>query len=260
MTLTVEADGGVVDLAEAEAMSAAEHTGTEVAAREMEAAAEPTEIAEPARAVLDAEESKPIPDVEIPDWLRAEPDRDEPQPQREAPRATAPAAVSDAETEVALAPFADETPARGLPNVAQETVPAALESAPPTEVAEVVDVAAEVSADVAEVQPAPAARAEAELEIGAGEPSSAQDDVWDRDEPLPAPAAPVYAADEAFDWATSAATATHAIDHGEALAAALEELAQRVRSGELNASLYRPGMNDAAALTAALAAVLGVRR
>jgi hypothetical protein len=44
------------------------------------------------------------------------------------------------------------------------------------------------------------------------------------------------------------------------LAEALELLASRIRSGALEASGYEPGMGDAAALTAALAAVLGVKR
>ena len=44
------------------------------------------------------------------------------------------------------------------------------------------------------------------------------------------------------------------------LAEALELLASRIRSGSLEVSGYEPGMSDAAALTAALAAVLGVKR
>jgi len=44
------------------------------------------------------------------------------------------------------------------------------------------------------------------------------------------------------------------------VAEALELLASRIRSGELTVPGYEPGMSDAAALTAALAAVLGVRR
>jgi len=44
------------------------------------------------------------------------------------------------------------------------------------------------------------------------------------------------------------------------VAEALEHLASRIRSGELTVPGYEPGMSDAAALTAALAAVLGVRR
>ena len=44
------------------------------------------------------------------------------------------------------------------------------------------------------------------------------------------------------------------------LAEALEVLASRIRAGTLQASGYEPGMGDAAALTAALAAVLGVKR
>ena len=44
------------------------------------------------------------------------------------------------------------------------------------------------------------------------------------------------------------------------VAEALELLAARIRSGELTVPGYEPGMSDAAALTAALAAVLGVRR
>lgn len=46
----------------------------------------------------------------------------------------------------------------------------------------------------------------------------------------------------------------------EAAAAALETLARRIRDGELPIPGYAPGMGDAAALAAALASLLGLRR
>jgi len=49
-------------------------------------------------------------------------------------------------------------------------------------------------------------------------------------------------------------------ERGMSAAQALEELAAKIRSGELAVPGYEPGMSDAAALTAALAAVLGIRR
>lgn len=48
--------------------------------------------------------------------------------------------------------------------------------------------------------------------------------------------------------------------HTESAARALETLAQRVRSGELVVAGYAPELGDAAALAAALAALLGIRR
>ncbi|MEO7520708.1 MAG: hypothetical protein ABIW79_02715 [Gemmatimonas sp.] len=48
--------------------------------------------------------------------------------------------------------------------------------------------------------------------------------------------------------------------HTESAARALESLAHRVRSGELHLAGYVPELGDAAALAAALAALLGIRR
>jgi hypothetical protein len=44
------------------------------------------------------------------------------------------------------------------------------------------------------------------------------------------------------------------------LADALEVVAKKIRAGEISSSGYEEGMGDAAALAAALAAVLGLRR
>jgi hypothetical protein len=61
---------------------------------------------------------------------------------------------------------------------------------------------------------------------------------------------------------TSAESTTSAdgIQHTESAARALETLAQRVRSGDLLLPGYAPELGDAAALAAALAALLGIRR
>ena len=50
------------------------------------------------------------------------------------------------------------------------------------------------------------------------------------------------------------------MQHTESAARALETLAQRVRSGDLLLPGYAPELGDAAALAAALAALLGIRR
>ena len=49
-------------------------------------------------------------------------------------------------------------------------------------------------------------------------------------------------------------------ENAEAAARALELLARRVREGEISLAGYEPRLGDAAALAAALAALLGVRR
>lgn len=61
-------------------------------------------------------------------------------------------------------------------------------------------------------------------------------------------------------WAASARREAERAGNPEAAARALEDLARRVRSGELELPGYAPEMGDAAALAAALAALLGVRR
>ena len=60
--------------------------------------------------------------------------------------------------------------------------------------------------------------------------------------------------------AESSASAADSTAHTESAARALETLAQRVRSGELLLPGYAPELGDAAALAAALAALLGIRR
>ena len=59
-------------------------------------------------------------------------------------------------------------------------------------------------------------------------------------------------------WADRARRSGH--EDAEAAARALEVLARRVRHGEISLVGYEPRLGDAAALAAALAAVLGVRR
>jgi len=59
-------------------------------------------------------------------------------------------------------------------------------------------------------------------------------------------------------WADRARRAGN--DNAEAAARALELLARRVRDGEISLVGYEPRLGDAAALAAALAALLGVRR
>lgn len=74
--------------------------------------------------------------------------------------------------------------------------------------------------------------------------------------------------DPSAHWAALARTETpktdddHAIpvSHTESAARALEMLARRVRGGELPLPGYVPELGDAAALAAALAALLGIRR
>lgn len=61
-------------------------------------------------------------------------------------------------------------------------------------------------------------------------------------------------------WAASARREAERAGNPEAAARALEDLARRVRAGELELPGYAPEMGDAAALAAALAALLGVRR
>ncbi len=61
-------------------------------------------------------------------------------------------------------------------------------------------------------------------------------------------------------WAASARREAERAGSPEAAARALEDLARRVRAGELELPGYAPEMGDAAALAAALAALLGVRR
>ena len=61
-------------------------------------------------------------------------------------------------------------------------------------------------------------------------------------------------------WAERARRETEHAASPESAALALEALARRVRSGELPLSGFSPGMGEAAALAAALAALLSVRR
>lgn len=68
---------------------------------------------------------------------------------------------------------------------------------------------------------------------------------------------PKPAAQQRIEVGNDAATAR---EHSESAARALETLAQRVRSGELVVAGYAPELGDAAALAAALAALLGIRR
>ncbi len=63
-----------------------------------------------------------------------------------------------------------------------------------------------------------------------------------------------------LQWAARARRETELAGNPEAAARALEELARRVRKGELEVPGYTAEMGDAAALAAALASLLGVRR
>ncbi len=72
------------------------------------------------------------------------------------------------------------------------------------------------------------------------------------------PATPVSSAAHIEPWADRARRRND--DGSEAAARALELLAKRVRDGEISLAGYEPRLGDAAALAAALAALLGVRR
>ena len=273
---TIEADGGVTDLREAER---AAETAPEVTGRFEAATAPPPAPArpEPARPAAPVEER--VPDVEIPDWLRTDPAQRALGMGVETPRAPEPppppvAAAIDTD-EVVLKPFADDTPARG--STAFGVMPPAEPDAPATEFE---------SGSTSLVGGAPQAQEEADesqpfaASVELGEPSEAtldsvpedepvtweepqltgQAEHWEGEETPVAPDAAVYAGDDVFDWASSATSSVHPVDPAEGLAEALEMLAQRLRRGELQAPLYRQGMSDAAALTAALASVLGIRR
>jgi hypothetical protein len=61
-------------------------------------------------------------------------------------------------------------------------------------------------------------------------------------------------------WAARARRESERSGTNEAAALALESLARRVRDGEISIPGYTPDMGDAAALAAALAALLSVRR
>lgn len=79
--------------------------------------------------------------------------------------------------------------------------------------------------------------------------------------PIDRPAAPTpitASAAQIEPWADRARR--DANDGSEAAARALEVLAKRVRDGEISLAGYDPRLGDAAALAAALAALLGVRR
>ena len=67
------------------------------------------------------------------------------------------------------------------------------------------------------------------------------------------------AATEGEPWADQARRQSET-GGAEAAASVLESLARRVRDGELTLSGYSPDMGEPAALAAALAALLGVRR
>lgn len=66
--------------------------------------------------------------------------------------------------------------------------------------------------------------------------------------------------DRGEEWAARARREAELTGNTEATALALEALARRVRSGELTMPSFAPDMGDAAALSAALAALLSVRR
>jgi hypothetical protein len=74
------------------------------------------------------------------------------------------------------------------------------------------------------------------------------------------PVRPPAAEAQEEHWAASARREAERAGSPEAAARALEDLARRVRAGELELPGYAPEMGDAAALAAALAALLGVRR
>jgi hypothetical protein len=86
--------------------------------------------------------------------------------------------------------------------------------------------------------------------------------VWGDDDlmdimPVRAPAAADVSEEH---WAASARREAERAGNPEAAARALEDLARRVRAGQLELPGYAAEMGDAAALAAALAALLGVRR
>ena len=75
--------------------------------------------------------------------------------------------------------------------------------------------------------------------------------------PVKAPLAPTARGEE---WAAQARREADLSGNTEATASALESLAHRVRSGDIVMPGFAPDMGDAAALAAALAALLSVRR
>lgn len=84
--------------------------------------------------------------------------------------------------------------------------------------------------------------------------------MWDDDAPMdimPVKAPKVVAGEP---WAESARRESERAGNPEAAARALETLARKVRQGEIELPGYSSEMGDAAALAAALAALLGVRR
>jgi hypothetical protein len=103
-----------------------------------------------------------------------------------------------------------------------------------------------------------------------GGPAPWADDDWV--DIMPVRAAAATAEDSTAAWASFArqqaereaaefaASEALALRHADAAATALEGVAQRLRTGELQVPPFQPDMGDAAALAAVLAALLGVRR
>ena len=77
---------------------------------------------------------------------------------------------------------------------------------------------------------------------------------------MPVKASPRQDTDSNEHWAARARRESERTGTNEAAALALESLARRVRDGEISIPGYTPDMGDAAALAAALAALLSVRR
>jgi hypothetical protein len=106
-------------------------------------------------------------------------------------------------------------------------------------------------------------------------PASASHAMWSDDDLLDIMPAPVQLTGNDASWSPGAAGDDERLTganagrsaasfspgaHSESAARALESLASRVRSGELVLPGYVPELGDAAALAAALAALLGIRR
>jgi hypothetical protein len=88
-------------------------------------------------------------------------------------------------------------------------------------------------------------------------PMWSDDDMMDI---MPSPTAHASSSNVGKDAGQSAALEGESTPHTESAARTLEMLAQRVRSGDLVLPGYAPELGDAAALAAALAALLGIRR
>jgi len=84
--------------------------------------------------------------------------------------------------------------------------------------------------------------------------------MWDDDAPMDIMPVKAPKAVTGEPWAESARRESERTGNPEAAARALEALARKVRQGEIELPGYSSEMGDAAALAAALAALLGVRR